>query len=191
MQPGDRASAESQVCCWLADRLGGTPEALPLSRDAHGRPRLGAQLAGYDLSWSHSGNGLLMAWAQGRRIGVDCEQLRSRPRALEIARRYFTQGETAWLVAQHDDVRDFAFLRLWCAKEAVLKAHGRGLAFGLDRLEFAEHGGALQLCACDPALGLPEAWAVREIRPAPGYVAALACIDSARLPASADRLRTG
>lgn len=180
-----RDDAESQVRRWLAGRLGGTPEALPLQRDAHGRPRLGAPLAGYDLGWSHSGDGLLMAWANGQRIGVDCEQLRPRPRALEIARRYFTDAETGWLAAHHDDARDAAFLRLWCAKEAILKAHGRGLAFGLDRLEFAERDGALQLRSCNAALGPAGAWTLQELVPTSGVIAALASIDAALLPALA------
>ena len=180
-----RSDAESQVRRWLAGRLGGTSEALPLQRDPHGRPRLGAPLAGYDLSWSHSGDGLLMAWANGQRIGVDCEQLRPRPRAMEIARRYFTDAETGWLAAHHDDARDAAFLRLWCAKEAVLKAHGRGLAFGLDRLEFAERDSALQLRSCDSALGPAGAWTLRELVPTRGVIAALASIDATMLPALA------
>ena len=70
--------------------------------------------------------------------------------------------------------RERAFLRLWCAKEAVLKAHGHGLAFGLHRLEFATTGGRLHLHACDRALGRPEHWSLEEIEPAPGYLGALA-----------------
>jgi len=71
-------------------------------------------------------------------------------------------------------VRERAFLRLWCAKEAVLKAHGHGLAFGLHRLEFADIQGRLHLQACDPALGRAEHWSLQEIAPAPGYLGALA-----------------
>jgi len=78
------------------------------------------------------------------------------------------------LQLQHADVRDEAFLRLWCAKEAVLKAHGRGLAFGLDKLAFAQGDGALVLVACDRALGAPADWQLREFIPQPGYRAALA-----------------
>ena len=118
-------------------------DALPLARDDRGRPRLGGRLAGWDCSWSHSGDGLLIALGEGVQVGVDCERLRPRPRALELAQRFFTAPEHDWLAAPSAAVRDRAFLRLWCAKEAVLKAHGHGLSFGLDRLRFGEDNAAL------------------------------------------------
>jgi 4'-phosphopantetheinyl transferase len=169
-----RQPAEPVAVDWVARQLGVAPAALGLERDAHGRPRLDPRLEA-DASWSHSGEGLLLALARGARVGVDLERIRPRPRALELAARYFTADETAWLRAQPAGAaRDTAFLRLWCAKEAVLKAHGRGLAFGLHKLGFAEQHGGLVLVAADPALGPVDAWRLREIVPHPGYVAALA-----------------
>ena len=56
----------------------------------------------------------------------------------------------------------------------MLKAHGRGLAFGLDRLRFDEVDGSLQLIACDAALGSATHWQLRELVPQAGYRAALA-----------------
>ena len=166
---------------WLASLHGGPADALPMHRDAHGRPRFAAT-AGVDAGWSHSGDGLLLAFARGVVLGVDMEFERPRPRALEIALRYFTAAETDWLEAQPAapeapagmSARDIAFLRLWCAKEAVLKAHGRGLAFGLHRIAFAERDGALVLADADPALGDAAAWSLHEFVPYPGYRAALA-----------------
>jgi 4'-phosphopantetheinyl transferase len=163
---------------WLASLPGVPAGRLPMHRDAHGRPRFAATAAAVDAvdaGWSHSGDGLLLAFARGVVLGVDMEFERPRPNALAIARRYFAPAEVAWLEAQPGDgVRDLAFLRLWCAKEAVLKAHGRGLAFGLHRLAFAARGGALVLAEADPALGEPTAWALHEFSPHPGYRAALA-----------------
>src|SRR3546814_3037285 len=78
------------------------------------------------------------------------ELLRPRPRALALAERFFVRSETGALLALPAEAREAAFVRLWCAKEAVLKAHGRGLAFGLDRLEFALCGDDWALVACDP-----------------------------------------
>ena len=165
--------AEPLVRDWLAGELGTGPAALALPRDAHGRPRLQAP-AGYDASWSHSGEYLLVALGQGVELGVDLERLRPRPRALDLARRFFHPREAAWLQALPEPARAGAFVRLWCAKEAVLKAHGRGLAFGLHRLEFAPDGDGLRLVACAPDLGTPSDWSLHESTPHPGYVAALA-----------------
>ena len=181
---------------WLASLPEAPSAALPLHRDPRGRPRFAAAdgdaTADADAGWSHSGDGLLVAFGCGVVLGVDMEFERPRPKALEIARRHFAPAEIAWLESQSTDPvvragagpgagpaaalapRDIAFLRLWCAKESVLKAHGRGLAFGLDRLAFAERGGALVLVEADPALGDPAAWSLHEFIPHAGYRAALA-----------------
>lgn len=174
--PRDHARrAEAQARDWLAARTGIAAAELPLGRDAQDRPRLAGALRGHDISWSHSGDGLLLAFGAGATVGVDLEWPRPGRRVAEVARRYFTAGEQAWLAAHDDaDAQGHAFHRLWCAKEAVLKAHGRGLSFGLDRLQFAEVDGALRLERADPALGDAAAWRLREWSPAPGYLAALA-----------------
>ncbi|RDZ26412.1 4'-phosphopantetheinyl transferase family protein [Lysobacter silvisoli] len=165
-------SAEALARAWLAQQLGSDPATLPLARDERQRPYLLPPWQRWDCNWSHSGEGLLVALAGRGRVGVDLERLRPRPRALEVSQRYFTPAETAWLQAQPE--RDRAFLRLWCAKEAVLKAHGHGLSFGLHRLRFEEHGGRLRLVDSDPALGAPADWQLQELAPAPDYVGALA-----------------
>src|SRR3546814_6405959 len=58
--------------------------------------------------------------------GIDLERQRPRARALEIAERYFSADEAAALAALPAADRSVAFLELWTAKEAVLKALGRG-----------------------------------------------------------------
>lgn len=157
---------------WLAGELGCARNAITVSRDVHGRPRLNAPQADVDVSWSHSGEGLLIALGAGVEVGVDLERLRPRPRALELAHRFFHASEAAWLAALPDTARDIAFIRLWCAKEAVLKAHGRGIAFGLDKFELAEELGVLAMFNAHAALGGP--WSLHEWAPQPGYRAALA-----------------
>ena len=173
--PGQRG--EPQVRDTLARWLGepGTP---PLARDPSGRPRLLAPHQDHDTGWSHSGEQLLLALGRGVTLGVDLERLRPRPRALELADRFFAPGEAGRLQALAPERRKLAFLRLWCAKEAVLKAHGQGLSFGLHRLEFIPDGddehAPLRLLASDPELGAASDWQLHEWIPAPGYLAALA-----------------
>lgn len=164
--------AEALVRPWLAMALDLADDALPLRRDGHGRPRLDAP--GIDANWSHSGERLLVALGRGVQVGADLELLRPRPRALELAERFFARAETQALAALPADAQEAAFVRLWCAKEAVLKAHGRGIAFGLHRLEFASRGDTWALVACDPALGRPADWTLHAFTPMPGYLASLA-----------------
>jgi 4'-phosphopantetheinyl transferase len=174
--PGQRG--EPQVRALLARWLQHSEQGLPLVRDAHGRPRLQAPLQDLDTGWSHSGDRLLLALGQQVRLGIDLEHLRPRPRALELAERFFAPSEAHALRAVDPGARELAFLRLWCAKEAVLKAHGRGLAFGLHRLEFARQDNdpqaPLRLLRCDPELGPARDWELVEWSPQAGYLAALA-----------------
>lgn len=171
-RPGD--AAEPLVRDWLADELGTRADGLAIHRTPQGRPCLGAPHADRDASWSHSGEGLLMALAEGLRVGIDLEVRRPRPKAQVLANRFFAAAEAAALAAMPDDEREAAFVRLWCAKEAVLKAHGQGLSFGLHRLVFAPRNDHWVLVECDPALGAPSDWTLRSFRPAPDYLATVA-----------------
>ncbi len=169
--------AEARVRAWLGDLWALPPGALAIARDAHGRPYLQAGTHRVDLNWSHSGERLMAVCAERMKVGVDIELLRPRPSALALARRFFDDREAAWLATLADDPArlQIAFTRLWCAKEAVLKAHGRGLSFGLEKLRFAMDLDDLpQLIACDPALGLHGDWRLHAWASAPGYWATVA-----------------
>ena len=170
--------AERRIRGWLGDLWALPPGAMTIARDSHGRPYLEAGAHRVDLNWSHSGDRLIAVCAERTRVGVDIEWLRPRPKALALARRFYDPAETAWLAEMtHDPARlEHAFTRLWCAKEAVLKAHGRGLSFGLEKLRFElDDDGPPRLVACDPALGAPGDWRLHAWTPTPGYLATLAC----------------
>ncbi len=168
-EPGARAV--------LGPALGQSPDALPIRRDERGKPHLDAAAGEQAVSWSHSGHALLVAMGRARELGVDVEQHRERPRMMEIAQRFFHPSELDWLRAQPDERRSHAFVRLWCIKEAVLKAHGQGVSFGLEKLVFGERDDALHLIECAPGLGHPDQWRLHEWAPAPGYRGALAWRD--------------
>lgn len=121
----------------LGAYLGQPPEAVVLIDGEHGRPALASPYQALAFNWSHCNDQAVLAIARGIVPGIDLERLRERPRALEIARRYFSSEEAEALGALDPVQRSAAFLELWTAKEAVLKALGRGLAFGLHRLHFA------------------------------------------------------
>ena len=169
-----KAPAEPAARAWLGAELGIAPAALAIERGPYGRPHL--RLGRWDCNWSHSGDRLAIALAEGLRVGIDIERPRPRPRVLELADRYFAPAETAGLAALPEAARTGAFLRLWCAKEAVLKAHGRGLAFGLDRLRFEgfeDPAGTPRPVAMDTALGAPDDWTLQRL-PLDGLVGMLA-----------------
>lgn len=167
-------SAQLLVSPWVANELGIPTHAVRIWRNPYGRPFLHSQHGDYDISWSHSGDGLLVALGWRVRIGVDLERAHPRLRAAELARRFFAPEEADWLIALPPAQCQAMFVRVWCAKEAVLKAHGRGIAFGLHRLQFALADDTLFLRECDPALGNANDWCVYETLPQPGERAVLA-----------------
>ncbi|QBB68919.1 4'-phosphopantetheinyl transferase superfamily protein [Pseudolysobacter antarcticus] len=148
---------------------------VALDRTAHGKPFFDPA-HDMDFNLSHSGDHALVALAQGQSIGVDLEHSGRRRSVLALAQRFFCASEFAALAALPEAQQQWAFLRLWTCKEAVLKALGRGIAFGLHRLEFALDplGTPTHLHAITDDGGDVTDWHVVALQPAPGYVGALA-----------------
>jgi len=114
--------------------LGLSAESVVLRNDEHGRPELVAPWnALLQFNWSHSTGKAIIAVARGITPGIDIERVYSRARALDIAERFFHPEEAAALTRLDESQRERAFLQLWTGKEAVVKALGRGIAFGLQR----------------------------------------------------------
>lgn len=170
--PGERG--EPQARGLLGPVLGVEAARLPLRRDDRGWPWLDAPLRHWGTGWSHSGDRLLVGLGEHVRVGVDLERQRSRPRMMDVAQRFFHPDEVAMLEELEQVSRQSLFFRLWCAKEATLKAQGHGIAFGLHRLAFAVGATGLVLGWCDPELGDAGSWHLHEWDAGGGYRAALA-----------------
>lgn len=143
----DPAARRRAAQRWLRQRLsayaGHEIGDAALRIGPHGKPALADDTFAFNLS--HSGAAAALAIARGVEPGVDLETPgRVRP-FVALAQRYFRPAEAQAVAAAAEADRERLFLRLWTAKEAVLKALGRGLAFGLDRLE-------LELASPLPAL---------------------------------------
>jgi 4'-phosphopantetheinyl transferase len=130
------------------------------------------------FNWSHSGDYALVAISRHLAPGIDIERRRPRNRSVDIAEHYFHRDEFAALVSLPPAARSDAFLELWTAKEAVLKALGRGIAFGLDRLHVASAGGRLELRWLDGDDAC--AWQLQRLDIGNDYRAALAWRGAAR-----------
>ncbi|AND70394.1 hypothetical protein ATSB10_29400 [Dyella thiooxydans] len=125
------------------------------------------------FNWSHSGERALVAVARSVQPGIDLEHRARRTRDVQaLARRFFAEAEATALARCDDAGRPLHFLRLWTAKEALLKAQGRGLAFGMDRVAVSVGPGAPELLAFEgEAL---EDWHLKELICDEAWVAALA-----------------
>jgi 4'-phosphopantetheinyl transferase len=170
----------------LAAYLDYAPDAVRLTLGEHGKPFLdGPFLAGsraFDFNVSHSGGALLVAIARGQELGVDIETQRRRRPVLDLARRFFAADEASALASLDEPRRQIAFLRLWSCKEAVVKALGIGIGFGLARVQFGidPSGEPVGLSVIHASAGTVEDWHVVCLAPTSAHVGALAWRGPAR-----------
>ena len=110
----------------LGSRLGVRPETLHFTYGESGKPHL-LGFAHISFSVSHSSNLIVIAVADGVRLGVDVERVRALDTE-RIARRFFAPDEANALAALPESDRPAAFFACWTRKEAIVKATGYGLA---------------------------------------------------------------
>jgi 4'-phosphopantetheinyl transferase len=164
----------------LAQATSGEPAALQFAYGAHGKPALDPRsippLEGLPLTFnvSHSGALGLFAFARGREVGVDIEQIRAR-RSDQVADRFFHRNESFRLRAiPGEEQRRAAFFAVWCCKEAFIKATGAGLSQSMSSFEFVlgDHGPAAVAWHRDDDRAAAR-WSVHLLSPSAGYAAAL------------------
>jgi 4'-phosphopantetheinyl transferase len=153
--------------------LGLPADAVVLEDGEHGRPELARPWNEFlQFNWSHSADKAIVAVARGVKPGIDIERVRPRPRAMQLAERFFHPDETATLTALDASEREYRFLQLWTAKEAILKALGHGISFGLHRLRLNVPPGAPALLWLDGDDAT--AWQLRRLDIDADHVASLA-----------------
>ena len=154
-----------------SDRLGTPPAALRWRRGPHGKPEPAVDDGRLRLSYSASGALALLALADGRQVGADIEETRDARVAARVARRYFPSTEAQFVAdGVTPEVRAERFTRLWCRREACVKAYGGRLAQGLG-LPLAGPA-PLRLADAGP-LGRGPCW-VRDVPVPEGFRAAVA-----------------
>jgi len=167
--------AAREVLLRLLAGYAGLARAPAIALGPHGKP-FAPDLAGIDFNLSHAGRDVLFAFARGQAVGIDLERSDRRLSIEGIARRFFAPAEAEALERLDESARYDAFLHLWTAKEAVLKALGEGLQFGLGRLEFRIGADATvdALQRIEGDVGGPAEWQLRRLLPWRGLVGALA-----------------
>lgn len=153
------------------------PGAPAIERGERGKPCFPPPFDTLGFNWSHSGDVAVLAVGRGQagfEVGVDVETMRPRARALELSKRFFAPDETALLVALPEAERLGGFLTLWTAKEAVLKAHGGGLSYGLHRVSFSLPGGVATPGHFEGDVGPAPGWRVQPLLLGDGLVSAVA-----------------
>jgi len=153
-----------------------SPEELRFASSAYGRPGLAAETPArtLDFNVSHSGELALLAFAHGRKIGIDVEKVRRDFATSEIAERFFSTAERAALRELPHEQRHEAFFRCWTRKEAFIKALGEGLSHPLDQFDVSLAPGVpAALLATRPDVLEVRRWTLWNIQVPADYAAAL------------------
>lgn len=137
----------------------------PPHRGPHGQPRV----AGLAVAHADSGAWRALAVAESGPLGLDLECVRALRCREALLRRCFAAEEREALAAAGDRL----LLRCWTLKEAVVKAHGRGLAYGLARIVTRPRGEWPELAAIAGEAGPAARWAVLGFELAEGCDATL------------------
>jgi 4'-phosphopantetheinyl transferase len=172
---------DTRLRALLARYLKCAPDAVPLRVGEFGKPYLDPPHA-LEFNLSHSKDALLIGLSRSQPLGVDIET-RGRQRPVQpLAQRFFAPDEAAALQALDPGLRQNAFLGLWSCKEAVVKALGRGIAFGLDRVMFAldAAGRTTRLNVIDTSAGAVAEWQIVVFQPSADHAGALAWRGPAR-----------
>jgi 4'-phosphopantetheinyl transferase len=110
----------------LGRYLDADPRALVIVEEEYGKPALLNR--DIEFNASHSGDLVALAFAKGTPVGIDVERRRRLNDALGLARRFFSAEELAIVTAAADV--EATFLSVWTAKEAIVKASGKGIGAG-------------------------------------------------------------
>lgn len=114
----------------LAGYISIPAEQLVFVKGAYGKPVL--QGGGLFFNVTHSADTMLIAVSKTAEVGVDVELVRERGNLTALVSRCFAIEEERFFNQLQDTEQLSFFYTLWVAKEAFVKAVGRGLALGLS-----------------------------------------------------------
>ncbi|KFG93961.1 4'-phosphopantetheinyl transferase [Burkholderia paludis] len=163
----------------LGAALGVAPNAVAIAIDASGRPSLDrAHRSSLDFNVSHAGDHALLAWAPAGRVGVDIEGCNRAADWHALTREVCGAAEVAYLDSLPLAMRASEFIRVWTAKEALLKALGTGIVGGLRAFAVVPPRDAATPATtivepAEPAAGVA-AFDASWLDAAPGYAACVA-----------------
>ena len=100
------------------------PADLKISSTPDGKPHL--ENSNLEFNLSHSGNIWVCALCQSTQVGIDIQQRYPITSIKTIIKNYFSENEKTYLDSLPADQYREKFFSLWTAKEAYLKAIGKG-----------------------------------------------------------------
>ncbi|MEN1936058.1 4'-phosphopantetheinyl transferase superfamily protein [Paenibacillus sp. 102] len=165
----------------LGKQLAMTPFQVPIDRTcsvcklAHGRPQLPVGMP--QLSVSHSGERVAVAFTTSTAVGIDVEQINSNIDVLKMAVGVLTDIEIARLLQLPVERQVEGFLTYWTRKEAILKATGEGLMISPSNLTVSNPENVPELLVFKEESTLVETTTMMNLHPGSGYIASIAFLN--------------
>lgn len=163
----------------LGRRLNCVPQRVCFGVTGAGKPVLRGPRQRPEFNLSHAGDFALVALSSRFPVGVDIEAARALPDLESLAGMVFSPRELLHWRTQPAARKLDAFYRTWTRKEAIVKATGAGLGVPLPSINVTAAAAQKLAVAEYPARADSADWTLRDIRVAPGYVAALAVLGHA------------
>lgn len=154
----------------LARYLSINPQFIRFEKGAHGKPELVGQKLFFNIS--HSADFLLVAVSANNEVGVDIELIKERSNLPVLVERCFALKEQQYWFKLPEINKLEYFYRFWVAKEAFVKAVGRGIALGMSGCEL-DLPGLNGFCAVPDAYGLADSWSLSFLAVDSEYLAAV------------------
>jgi 4'-phosphopantetheinyl transferase len=151
------------------------PSSISFYKNSFGKPLLAQHFATEEVTFnlSHTSNLGIVAIASSLAVGVDIEEVH--PVEYRAIERHFSTTEQSHLAALADADRLEGFFNCWTRKEAIVKAEGLGLYASLDAFNVSlDQNLRPALLEIRANTGFISKWYLVELRPAQGFVGALA-----------------
>ena len=115
-----------------------SPTNIHFALQPLGKPMLDTRLEKpIQFNVSHTRGMALIAIARQYPVGIDVERIDRKIQECDIAERYFSKRESAYLASLPLPERTNQFFSYWTCKEAYLKMQGKGISEGLAQCELA------------------------------------------------------
>jgi 4'-phosphopantetheinyl transferase len=109
------------------------PRDIDFNYNSHGKPRLAGLHQRIKFNVSHTNDIMLATFVLDSEIGIDIESINHDMDCMALGRRCFSTLETQIMQSLPEHEHVDAFFRVWCRKEAYIKARGEGMSHPLQR----------------------------------------------------------
>ena len=165
-------ASKAGICHFLSRFSGIDEKQIFLEKTKEGRPYWKNSF-GLDFNYSHTKNIWTVGFTNRGRIGVDIESLNQTRDFQGLAERFFSAKEAQLLAGiTSPEKKQEIFLRMWTAKEALVKALGSGLKNKMARIEVDPQTG--KIISLPSEFGDLQDWRVEYILSATPWILAVA-----------------